>query len=238
MPGASHPGSPVGLAFFIEEHMRLVMIDNYDSFTFNLVQLFSEFEIEVLVFRNDSTTLEEIGEIGPDWICISPGPKAPLSAGISKAVIAHFGRTVPLLGVCLGMQAINEVFGGRTVRAPIPVHGKTCLITHNGDSIFQGIPSPFRVARYHSLCIETGSDELVPLASASPNVLMGIMHRTLPIFGVQFHPESFLGEYGMEIIGNFLRLRDQFRQPPCLSRPADKFPRVNYFGNTAQEVPA
>lgn len=209
--------------------MRLVMIDNYDSFTFNLVQLFREFEIEVLVFRNDAVTLERIDALEPDWICISPGPKDPRSAGISKPVIEHFGHRVPVLGVCLGMQAVNEVYGGRTIRAPIPMHGKTCLVTHTGESIFAGIPSPFRVARYHSLCIEICSDELVPLASASPDVIMGVRHRSLPIVGVQFHPESFLTEKGLELVENFLELRKGWKPTPRWSEgPDGRFPRADF----------
>src|SRR5208283_748142 len=153
-----------GWLYFLEASMRLVMIDNYDSFTYNLVQLFYEFGIEVLVFRNDQVSVEDIRRLDPAWICISPGPKDPAHAGISKAVVERLGTEVPVLGVCLGMQAINEVFGGKTREAPFPVHGKTSLVHHSGDSIFHGLPSPFRVARYHSLCIEIGSDLVVPLA--------------------------------------------------------------------------
>ena len=131
--------------------MRLVMIDNYDSFTYNLVQLFYEFDLEVLVFRHDEIDLAGIAALNPDWLCISPGPKAPEQAGISKAVIAHFYRQIPILGVCLGHQALNEVFGGATVRAPIPVHGKRHQVFHEGRGIFKGLPSPFGAARYHSL---------------------------------------------------------------------------------------
>jgi anthranilate synthase component II len=197
--------------------MRLVMIDNYDSFTYNLVQLFLEFDLDIPVFRNDEITLDRIRGIEPDWICISPGPKDPAHAGVSKAVIEHFGPRVPILGVCLGMQAINEVFGGTTVEAPVPVHGKTCLVEHAGESIFNGLPSPFRVARYHSLRIETGSEEVAPLAaSPSDGVLMGIRHRSYPIFGVQFHPESFLSEYGPELARNFLSVNREWKSPHCI----------------------
>lgn len=187
--------------------MRLVMIDNYDSFTYNLVQLFYTFDLEVLVFRNDEITPEQLRSLDPDWICISPGPKDPAHAGISKKVIERLGPHIPILGVCLGMQAINEAFGGKTRQAPFPVHGKTCLVTHGGQSIFEGIPSPYRVARYHSLCIEIGSEDIIPLAASPEGVLMGITHRYFPVFGVQFHPESFLSDYGVELAANFLRMR-------------------------------
>ena len=133
--------------------MRLVMIDNYDSFTYNLVQLFYEFDLEVVVRRHDEVDLAGIEALRPDWLCISPGPKAPAAAGISKAVIAHFYKDIPILGVCLGMQAINEVFGGRTVLAPVPVHGKRHEIFHTGEAVFAGLPSPFGAARYHSLMV-------------------------------------------------------------------------------------
>ena len=229
MPGAGHPGSrKAGMALFLEASMRLVMIDNYDSFTYNLVQLFYEFGIEVRVFRNDEVTVEEIRRLDPAWICISPGPKDPAHAGISKAAIEHLGPEVPVLGVCLGMQAINEVFGGKTREAPLPVHGKTSLVHHEGDSIFHGLPSPFRAARYHSLCIEIGSDLVVPLAFSPEGVHMGIRHRFQPIFGVQFHPESFMSEYGIELASNFLNVRQDWRAAPIASGAADRFPRAHF----------
>lgn len=184
--------------------MRLVMIDNYDSFTYNLVQLFYEFDIEVLVFRNDEINVERVQSLNPDCICISPGPRDPAHAGISKAVIERLGETVPTLGVCLGMQAINEVFGGCTVEAPVPMHGKSCMVEHCGEGIFSGIPSPFRVARYHSLCVQIRSDDIIMQAVTSEGVPMAIRHRFFPVYGVQFHPESFLSEYGLELIANFL----------------------------------
>ncbi len=217
--------------------MRLVMIDNYDSFTYNLVQLFYEFDLEARVYRHDEVSLEEIEGLEPDWICISPGPKDPEHSGMSKAVIEHFGPRVPVLGVCLGMQAINEVFGGKTRRAPVPMHGKRCRVSHTGEGIFAGLPSPFSVARYHSLCIEPGSDVLQPLAFASDGVIMGIQHRSWPICGVQFHPESFMSEYGMEIVENFLALqpRWQVRRLPVRSEAADRFPRLGKVGSLAIE---
>ena len=192
--------------------MRLVMIDNYDSFTYNLVQLLSEFKIEILVFRNDEVSVEGIRRFDPDWICISPGPKDPAHAGISKAVIQELGPEIPILGVCLGMQAINEVFQGKTLEAPYPVHGKRWPVHHEGKSIFSGLPSPFMAARYHSLRIEIRSDSIVPLAFSREGVCMAIRHRLWPIFGVQFHPESFMSEYGVELVSNFLSVSSD--QPP------------------------
>jgi anthranilate synthase component 2 len=218
----------LGWLYFSEASMRLVMIDNYDSFTYNLAQLFYEFGIEVQVFRNNEVTVEDIRRLDPAWICISPGPKDPAHAGISKAVVERFGTRVPVLGVCLGMQAINEAFGGKTHEAPFPVHGKTSLVYHRGDSIFQGLPSPFRAARYHSLCIEIGSDFMVPLALAPEGVHMGIRHRFFPIFGVQFHPESFMTEYGIELVRNFLNVRLDWREAPQAAGEADRFPRANF----------
>ena len=184
--------------------MRLVMIDNYDSFTYNLVQLFYEFDLEVVVRRHDEVDLAGIEALRPDWLCISPGPKAPADAGISKAVIAHFYQEMPILGVCLGMQAINEVFGGRTVLAPVPVHGKRQEIFHTGEAVFAGLPSPFGAARYHSLMVSPASADLVVTARSADGVIMGLSHRRYPLHGVQFHPESFLTEYGRELAANFL----------------------------------
>ena len=202
--------------------MRLVMIDNYDSFTFNLVQLFYEFDLEVRVYRHDEITLDGIERLKPDWICISPGPKDPAHAGISKAVIRRFGPRIPLLGVCLGMQAINEVFGGTTRKAPVPMHGKCSLVEHSGLSPFSGIPSPFRVARYHSLCIEPGSPSIEPLAFAEDGVIMGIRHRTWPICGVQFHPESFLSEYGVMLARNFLAMNPRWADAEVMEAAEDR----------------
>jgi anthranilate synthase component 2 len=191
--------------------MRLVMIDNYDSFTYNLVQLFYEFDLEVVVRRHDEVDLVGIEALRPDWLCISPGPKAPVDAGISKAVIAHFYKEIPILGVCLGMQAINEVFGGSTVLAPVPVHGKRHEIFHGGETVFAGLPSPFGAARYHSLMVSPASDELVITARSADGVIMGLCHRRYPLHGVQFHQESFLTEYGRELAANFLALAPGFQ---------------------------
>lgn len=186
--------------------MRLVMIDNYDSFTYNLVQLFLEFDLEVLVFRHDAVKLDHLAALKPRWFCISPGPRAPAQAGISKSVIASFYREIPILGVCLGHQAINEVFGGRTVRAPLPVHGKRHQVTHCGRGLFAGLPSPFPAARYHSLAAAEIPPELEISAWTEDGVVMGLSHRTYPLHGVQFHPESFLTSHGRELAENFLRL--------------------------------
>ncbi len=186
--------------------MRLVMIDNYDSFTYNLVQLFYEFDLEVLVFRHDAITLAEIAALHPRWLCISPGPKDPAQAGISKAVIAHFYQDLPILGVCLGHQAINEVFGGATTCAPVPVHGKRSQVFHQRQGIFAGLPSPFWAARYHSLMARPCSPELEITAWTRDGVVMGLSHRRFPLHGVQFHPESFLTQGGVALVANFLRL--------------------------------
>jgi anthranilate synthase component 2 len=190
----------------LDDIMRLVMIDNYDSFTYNLVQLFYEFDLEVLVFRHDAVTLPEIEALKPRWLCISPGPKAPAQAGISKAVIAHFQQDIPILGVCLGHQAVNEVWGGITVRATLPMHGKVSEVHHQGLGLFAGLPSPLRGARYHSLVAQPASSELEITAWTPEGVVMGLSHRRYPLHGVQFHPESFLTNYGYELVANFLRL--------------------------------
>jgi anthranilate synthase component 2 len=187
--------------------MRLVMIDNYDSFTYNLVQLFYEFDLEVLVFRHDAVNLAQIAGLQPDWLCISPGPKAPAQAGISKAVISRFYKEIPILGVCLGHQAINEVFGGATVKAPVPVHGKCHQVFHQGRGLFAGLPSPFGAARYHSLMAAPESPELEITAWTADGVVMGLSHRRYPLHGVQFHPESFLTAHGQALAANFLRLQ-------------------------------
>jgi anthranilate synthase component 2 len=192
--------------------MRLVMIDNYDSFTYNLVQLFYEFELEVEVYRHDQITLAELEVRRPQWICISPGPRDPAHAGISKGAIAHFAAYVPILGVCLGMQAINEVFAGETAKAPEPRHGKRSLIHHRGEGILAGIPSPFTAARYHSLQVVMRSDALMPIAHSEDGVVMALQHRRWPLCGVQFHPESFMTQHGRELVSNFLALRPGWRQ--------------------------
>ncbi len=184
---------------------RLV-IDNYDSFTFNLVQMFRMYGLSVKVFRSDRLSIRQAEILDPDYILVSPGPKDPAHAGISIPVIRAFHMKKPVLGVCLGMQCINEAFGGVTRRAPLPVHGKTSAVTHINGGLFKGIPSPFNVARYHSLMIvpAENQEELQVDALCNGEVIMGISHKTFPLFGVQFHPESFLTDYGFKIIENFL----------------------------------
>ncbi len=187
----------------------LLMIDNYDSFTYNLVQYFGELGEEVIVFRNDRITIPEIEKIKPDRIVISPGPCTPKEAGISIEVIKYFKDKVPILGVCLGHQAIGAAFGGRIVRAKNLMHGKTSMIFHDGKTIFEGIPSPFEATRYHSLVIEkeTLPEELIITAWTEDGEIMGVRHKRYIIEGVQFHPESILTKHGHDILKNFLKLR-------------------------------
>ena len=190
----------------------LLMIDNYDSFTYNLVQMFTPYDLEILVRRGDKITPEEARSLCPDYILISPGPRDPAHAGVSKEIIRTFYPRVPLLGVCLGMQCLNEVFGGRTVRAPVPVHGKTDLIRHNNRGLFAGMPDPFPAARYHSLIVEPSGDALGTTAWNDEGIIMGVELHGYPVFGVQFHPESFLTENGTILIENFLGTGSAFRQ--------------------------
>lgn len=186
---------------------KLFMLDNYDSFTYNLVQYFGELGAEVTVARNDEITIAEIEALDPDLICISPGPCSPAEAGISVDVIKHFAGQVPILGVCLGHQSIGAAFGGNIIRAKQLMHGKTSTITHPGSDVFSDIPSPFTVTRYHSLVIERDSlPECLEISAESEDgEIMGVAHKELPVFGVQFHPESVLSEYGHELLNNFLK---------------------------------
>ena len=188
----------------------LLVIDNYDSFTYNLVQMFMHYGLSITVFRSNRITLDQVADARPDYVLISPGPKDPRHAGISMALIGTFYRTIPILGVCLGMQCINEVFGGRTVRAKQPMHGKTSPVIHDQMSLFAGLPSPFHVARYHSLAVLPAPSalqtELVVTGRTTDGTIMGISHRRYPLHGVQFHPESFLTEHGFSLVENFLRL--------------------------------
>ncbi len=186
--------------------MRIFILDNYDSFTYNLYQLFTKMGTEVNVFRNDSVGVASIMSQAPDAIIISPGPKAPSDSGISKDVVKVLGRNIPLLGVCLGMQVINEVFGGKTILAPRPVHGEKDLIFHRGSGLFESVPSPFFAARYHSLATEVKSEELDVVAVNGEGLVMAIEHKKYPIAGVQFHPESFMTEYGERLAQNFIRM--------------------------------
>ena len=184
----------------------ILVIDNYDSFTWNLVQYLSELD-EVRTVRNDRVTLEEIGDMAPSHIVISPGPGTPDDSGISKDVIRAFQGRVPVLGVCLGHQALGAVFGGRVVRAGEPCHGKVSLIHHGGEGILEGMPAPFRATRYHSLVVEESSlpEELKVTARTEDGTVMAMEHRDHPLFGVQFHPESILTESGMNLLRNFHR---------------------------------
>jgi anthranilate synthase component II len=187
----------------------LLMIDNYDSFTYNLVQYFGELGEDVRVFRNDEIDLDAITALKPDHIVISPGPCTPTEAGISVPVIKAFAGKVPILGVCLGHQSIGQAFGGKIVRAQQLMHGKTSMIHHKDSGVFAGLPNPLRATRYHSLVIERDSlpDCLEITAWTDDGEIMGVRHKTLPIEGVQFHPESILTEYGHEMLANFLKTR-------------------------------
>jgi anthranilate synthase/aminodeoxychorismate synthase-like glutamine amidotransferase len=184
----------------------IAVIDNYDSFTYNLVQYLGELGGEPLVLRNDSFTLKELTEKKPQAIVISPGPGTPLDAGLSLAVIEQFKESVPIFGVCLGHQAIGQNFGGEIIRAPEPVHGKPAEVHHYGDPLFAGLGNPFKAARYHSLIIrrETLPQCLAVVAESADGLIMAIRHRIFPIIGVQFHPESIITPEGKKILANFL----------------------------------
>jgi anthranilate synthase/aminodeoxychorismate synthase-like glutamine amidotransferase len=188
----------------------VVMIDNYDSFTYNLVQYLGELGEEVRVFRNDRVTLDELEALAPDRIVISPGPCTPAEAGISKDVIARFAGRVPILGVCLGHQAIGEVFGGQVVRAARLMHGKTSMIHHDGRGVFAGLPNPFEATRYHSLVVRRDRlpDDLELSAWTDRDEVMGLRHRRFAVEGVQFHPESILTRVGHDLLRNFLALEE------------------------------
>jgi anthranilate synthase/aminodeoxychorismate synthase-like glutamine amidotransferase len=186
----------------------ILMIDNYDSFTYNLVHYLGELGERVMVFRNNRITLEDVGRLGPDMVVVSPGPCTPKEAGISVDLIREFSGRIPILGVCLGHQSIGYAFGGRIVRADRLLHGKTSMIYHDGKGIYEGIPNPFEATRYHSLLVERESlpDELEITAWTSEGEIMGIRHRDYPTEGVQFHPESILTKHGKEILRNFIRI--------------------------------
>jgi anthranilate synthase/aminodeoxychorismate synthase-like glutamine amidotransferase len=186
----------------------LLVIDNYDSFTYNLVQLFGELKVDSVVRRNDEISLPDIKRLNPERICISPGPGRPENAGISAEVIRAFGPSTPMLGVCLGHQCIAQVFGGEIVRAARLMHGKTSAIRHNGENIFANIPQPLQATRYHSLIVrrETLPDVLEVTAETEEGEIMGLRHREFPLHGVQFHPESILTAEGQKLLANFLRV--------------------------------
>lgn len=186
----------------------LFVLDNYDSFTYNLVQYFGELGADPVVRRNDEMTVEEIAALNPSRICISPGPGTPQEAGVSSAIIRELGARIPVLGVCLGHQCIGEVFGGEVVRAGRLMHGKTSPILHDGSGVFANLPMPFEATRYHSLVVKPESvpDCLEVNARTAEGEIMGLRHREFPIHGVQFHPESVLTKEGMRLLKNFLDL--------------------------------
>ena len=185
----------------------LLMIDNYDSFTYNLVQYLGELGEEVVVYRNDEITLEQIAALKPDRIVVSPGPCTPNEAGVSVPLIKQFAGKIPILGVCLGHQSIGQAFGGKIIHAQQLMHGKTSQIHHHGDGVFNGLPNPYRATRYHSLVIERASlpSCLAVTAWTDDGEIMGVRHKTLPVEGVQFHPESILTEHGHALLENFTR---------------------------------
>ena len=184
----------------------LLVIDNYDSFTYNLVQLLGTMTRDILVRRNDAISLDEIEEKAPSHILLSPGPGRPEDAGVTVDVIRRCSTSASILGVCLGHQAIGAAFGGRVIHAPALMHGRTSAVSHSGTSLFSKVPSPFDATRYHSLVIERDSmpDELEITAETSDGVVMGVRHRSLPVHGVQFHPESILTTHGRQILANWM----------------------------------
>ena len=193
----------------------ILVIDNYDSFTFNIVQFLGEIsDKELVVYRNDALTIPEIQAMSPDAILISPGPCTPKEAGISVDVIKNLGSSIPVLGVCLGHQSIGYAYGGNVIRAPYLMHGKISQIFHKGDSIFKGLPMPFNATRYHSLIVERSScpDCLQIIAETDDELIMGVRHKESPVFGVQFHPESILTDDGKVLLKNFLDIADEFNR--------------------------
>ena len=190
----------------------ILFIDNYDSFTYNLVDLLGQLEPDLKVIRNDELTAKQAADLNPQGIVISPGPGMPDNAGISCDLIREFGSRIPVLGVCLGHQSIGQVFGAKVIRAEYPVHGKTSAIKHNGKGVFKNIPSPLEATRYHSLIIDrkTLPDCLEITAETEDNIIMGIIHRDYPITGVQFHPESILTPEGPKMLANWLNFTKSF----------------------------
>ena len=230
--GQARPSADAGAA--VARGPRLLVIDNYDSFTYNLVQYLAELGAGVTVWRNDVFELEQVRELDPDGIVVSHGPCTPAQAGHSVEVIRRFGSSIPILGVCLGHQAIGEAFGARVTRATRLVHGKTAQVAHEGDGAFAGLPNPLVATRYHSLIVEDLTPELVANAytvdvdesGTEHKVLMGIRHASYPVWGVQFHPESVLTQCGHELLSNFLNLtvdwragqNVQLQRPPAAAR--------------------
>jgi len=206
----------------------IVLIDNYDSFAFNLVHYFGELGADVAVHRNDKVTPGEIVAADPDAIVLSPGPCTPKEAGICLDLIALAAPTVPILGVCLGHQAIGDAFGGRVIRAPVPVHGKLAAIHHEGRGIFRGINAPFQATRYHSLIVERDSlpGELAVTAATDDGLVMGLSHARLPVHGVQFHPESIASEHGHLMLKNFLELAAAWNEATGRRAVSEEPPRM------------
>jgi len=197
----------------------VTLIDNYDSFTWNLVHDLGRLGADVTVVRNDAVTVDDLAATRPDAIVLSPGPCTPNEAGICLEVIERLGARVPLFGVCLGLQAMGQAFGGEVVRAPVPMHGKVSTIRHRGQGVFRGINGPLRATRYHSLVVrrETFPDDLAVTAESEDGLVMGLSHRRFPVHGVQFHPESILSEHGLAIFKNFLDLAAEWNKT---ERPA------------------
>ena len=189
----------------------ILVIDNYDSFTYNLVQQLGEMGAQIEVYRNDQITLDEIRRLNPDQILISPGPGTPDDGGVSLDILHQLGPTTPILGVCLGHQCIGQAYGGIVARAGRLMHGKTSMIYHKGDALFSGVPSPFEATRYHSLIVEEDSlpDVLTVTAFTDQGEIMGLRHKNYPVYGVQFHPESILTTYGPRILKNFLEMTER-----------------------------
>jgi len=190
------------------KHVRMLLIDNYDSFTYNLVQAFAAHGADVMVYRNDAISVDEALDLAPTHLVISPGPGRPEDAGVSLAMIGAFAGRAPILGVCLGHQSIVQQHGGDIVRAERLMHGKTSMVSHDGQSILEGLSNPFEVGRYHSLCAEQESlpESLLVTAQTDRGEIMGVRHKTLPIEGVQFHPESVLTPEGGRLMVNFMRM--------------------------------
>jgi anthranilate synthase component 2 len=191
----------------------IVLIDNYDSFTFNLVHYFGELGADVIVHRNDKISTQDVMAANPDAIVLSPGPCTPNEAGICLDLVEKASSTIPLFGVCLGLQSIGQAFGGNVVRAPVPVHGKLSEVTHQGQGVFRGINGPFRATRYHSLVVDRATlPEALAVTAETDRLVMGAAHKTLPVHGVQFHPESIASEHGHLILKNFLELAAAWNQ--------------------------
>ena len=193
--------------------MRLLVIDNYDSFTYNLVHFLGELGAKLVVRRNDKISVDDVLAMDPDGIVISPGPCTPNEAGICLELVAKASPTIPLFGVCLGLQSIGQAFGGSVVRAPVPVHGKLSEVTHQGQGVFRGINGPFKATRYHSLVVDRASlPAALAITAETDRLVMGAAHKTLPVHGVQFHPESIASEHGHLILKNFLELAAAWNQ--------------------------